>query len=80
MANKTKNETRKTPIVDATVTYAPRGESGNAFWIMGAVIRELRKAGRGDLVKEYGDRATSSDYKNLLKVTREYVNLVAVKG
>jgi len=41
MANKTKNETRKTPIVDATVTYAPRGESGNAFWIMGFTLRVL---------------------------------------
>ena len=80
MPTETKTESANTPLVDATVIYAPRGESGNAFWIMGATIRELRNAGRGDLVGEYTAKATAGDYENLLAVTRSFVNLVEVDG
>ena len=46
---------------------------GNAFTIMGAVTRALKKAGQGDKVTEYQARATSGDYNNLLAVSMEYV-------
>ena len=51
------------------------GEDGNAFAIMGRVMRALRKAGHGDAVKAYTDAATSGDYNNLLRVTMETVSV-----
>lgn len=47
---------------------------GNAFAVMGAVRRALRRAGQGDKVEEYTKRAMSSDYDNLLCVSMEYVD------
>jgi hypothetical protein len=47
------------------------GEDGNAFAIMGAVSKALRKAGVDP--KSYTDEATSGDYANLLRVTQEWV-------
>ncbi len=47
---------------------------GNAFAIMGAVIRALKAAGQGDKVPEYTQKATSGDYDNLLRVSMEYVD------
>jgi len=49
------------------------GEDGNAFAIMGRVIKALKRAGHHDLVEEYKKRATSGDYNNLLAVTMDYV-------
>lgn len=46
---------------------------GNAFAVMGAVTRALKRAGQGDKVKEYMAKATSGDYDNLLRVSMEYV-------
>ncbi len=46
---------------------------GNAFAVMGAVIRALRQAGHGDQVKEYTAKATAGDYHNLLAVSIEFV-------
>ena len=51
------------------------GKSGNAFAILGAVKRELVKAGYGDLAKQYVEEATKGDYDNLLRVTMEYVEV-----
>lgn len=45
----------------------------NAFAVMGAVIRALKKAGQGDKVKEYKAKAMSGNYDNLLAVSQEYV-------
>ena len=50
----------------------------NAYWVLGAVVAALRRAGRGDLEEEYCRRATSGDYKNLLKVSGEYVDIKRV--
>ena len=47
---------------------------GNAFAVMGAVLKALRKAGRYAEAGEYTSRATSGDYDNLLAVSREYVD------
>ncbi len=49
------------------------GEDGNAFSIMGRVSKVLKKAGHGDLVEGYTERAMSGDYNHLLRVSLEYV-------
>jgi len=46
---------------------------GNAFAVMGAVIRALKRAGQRDKVQEHMARATSGDYDNLLRVSMAYV-------
>ena len=51
------------------------GKDGNAFAIMGAVSKALKKAGYRDLASQYFDEATSGDYNHLLQVTMEYVNV-----
>ncbi len=49
------------------------GKNGNAFAIMGAVCKELKRAGYSQkFIKEY-QQAMSGDYDNLLRVTMEYV-------
>ncbi len=68
----------KNPLTNETVAYEPAGPTGNAYWIMGATAKALRRCGHGDKVTEYQSRATSGNYQKLLAVTREYVNLVEV--
>lgn len=46
---------------------------GNAFSVMGAVTRALKRAGQGDKVAEYREKAMSGDYNHLLAVSMEYV-------
>ena len=48
------------------------GTDGNAFAIMGAAARALRKAGRGDEVRAYQAEAMSGDYNHLLAVTMKW--------
>ena len=49
---------------------------GNAFAILGAVQRELRKAGVEEaIIDEYLDEARSGDYNNLLAVTMRWVEV-----
>lgn len=48
---------------------------GNAFVIMGKVIKALKKNGRIDLVKLYKEEAMSGDYNHLLQVTMDYVEV-----
>lgn len=47
---------------------------GNAFAVMGAVTRALKRAGQGDKVEEYRVKAMSGDYHHLLAVSMEYVD------
>ena len=48
---------------------------GNAFAVMGAVIRALRAAGRSEEeISDYRERATSGDYDNLLCISQEFVD------
>lgn len=52
------------------------GEDGNAFVIMGKVVKALKRAGYSqDQIKEYQAKAMSGDYDNLLAVTMEYVEV-----
>lgn len=53
------------------------GGSGNAFAVMGKVIRAMRKEGVDEFtVQEYIAEATKGDYDNLLKVTMDYVEVL----
>lgn len=47
---------------------------GNAFSIMGAVKKALKRNGQADQVEEYLTKAMSGDYDNLLRVSMEYVD------
>lgn len=58
------------------VTVELVGQDGNAFAIMGAVSKALRKAGHGDAVNEYMNEAMSGDYDHLLRVSMQTVNVV----
>lgn len=52
------------------------GEDGNAFTVMGKVIRAMRKGGVDEhTVKEYIEEATVGDYDHLLGVTMNYVEV-----
>jgi hypothetical protein len=52
------------------------GQDGNAFAIMGAVSRELRKAGVSkDEINEYTKQSMSGDYDNLLRTAMEWVEV-----
>ena len=52
------------------------GNDGNAFAILGAVSKALKKNGQAELAKEYMAEAQSGDYNNLLRVTSEYVEII----
>jgi len=50
------------------------GSDGNAYSVMGAVKRALRKAGCDkEIVSEYSKKAMSGDYNHLMQVSLEYV-------
>ena len=56
-----------------------KGEQGNCFFIMGIVRRELLKAGQPrHIIEEYFEEAKSSDYDNLLEVSRQYLSDVGI--
>ena len=60
-----------------TVTYHSRGESGNIFWILGAVAKALKKQRRITDYNECRDRVLSSgSYGEALSIISEYVDLV----
>ncbi len=52
------------------------GEDGNAFAIMGKVVKAMRRAGcDSELITQYQREAMSGDYDNLLRVTMNYVEV-----
>ena len=52
------------------------GRDGNAFAIMGAVSKALRRAGAtAEEIAEYREESTSGDYDNLLRVAMEWVRV-----
>ena len=51
------------------------GENGNAFAIIGAVTKVLKRGGRRDLVEAFQAEAMSGDYDNLLRTAMEYVEV-----
>ena len=53
------------------------GQDGNAFAVMGAVARALRRARvPSEEIDQYHKEAMSGDYDNLLRVTAEWVEIV----
>jgi len=62
------------PKFDIDVTLV--GKDGNAFAVMGAVRKALRKANvPQEEIEAYQKAAMSGDYNNLLRVTMETVNV-----
>ena len=69
-------------ISQEIVSVQLSGNDGNAFAVMGNVIREMKSQLRGEysaseinaLVKEYQADAMSGDYNNLLCVNMEYAD------
>jgi len=57
------------------VHVAMVGQDGNAFAIIGRVIRALRQAGHGDQVDTFTDEATSGDYSHLLATVMDWVSV-----
>jgi hypothetical protein len=52
------------------------GTDGNAFAILGKVIKALKAAGATpEELKEFQDQATSGDYDNLLATCMEWVEV-----
>jgi hypothetical protein len=51
------------------------GEDGNAFAILGAVSRALKRAGHADAAEEFYAEATSGDYDHLLATATRYVEV-----
>jgi hypothetical protein len=52
------------------------GNDGNAFAIMGAVAKGLRKAGANEVeIKEYQKESMSGDYNHLLRTAMEWVEV-----
>lgn len=55
----------------------PSDIDGNAFSIMGAARKAMRKAGIPEsTIDEYTEKANSGNYDHLLQVTMEYVDFV----
>ena len=62
----------KYPEIEVQLT----GQDGNAFAIMGAVSRELRKAGVSkEEINEYTSQSMSGDYDNLLRTAMSWVSV-----
>ena len=51
------------------------GEDGNAFAVIGAVTKALRRGGRADLVEAFQAEAMAGDYNHLLRTAMEYVEV-----
>ena len=52
------------------------GQDGNAFAILGRVVKALRREGADtEYISQYHDEATSGDYDHLLQVTMKYVKV-----
>lgn len=52
------------------------GTDGNAFAIMGAVTRELRRAGvSAEEIEQYREESMSGDYDNLLATAMRWVDV-----
>ena len=52
------------------------GEDGNCYFILGKIIRTLRRNGYSqEEIEKYKKEATSGNYENLLYVTSQYVTI-----
>lgn len=57
------------------VTVQLTGEDGNAFAVIGAVAKALRRAGHRDAVAGFQTEAMSGDYDHLLQTAMRYVDV-----
>ncbi len=56
-----------------------KGPEGNAFAILNKVLKEMEKGGVSkECINRYRREALLGSYENLLKVTREFVDLEVV--
>ena len=63
----------KKPVIH----FCSRGESGNIFYILGLVRREMQKQRRITEYNDLRDRVTASgSYREALEIIREYVDLI----
>ena len=51
------------------------GTDGNAFAVLGTVIRALKRAGLGKAAEEFREEATTGDYDHLLQTVAKYVDV-----
>ena len=51
------------------------GQDGNAYAILGAVGKALRRAGHEEAAKEFMTEATSGDYDHLLQTAMKFVEV-----
>lgn len=59
------------------IHYHSRGESGNVFWLLGAVSVALRKQRRITEYNDLRDRVLSAErYQEALSIMGEYVTLI----
>lgn len=66
--------TKPEPKTDVKVKLI--GENGNAFYILGTVIKALKRAGYDqDFIQTFQDEATAGDYNHLLQTVMEYVDI-----
>jgi len=57
------------------VTVQLTGRDGNAFSILGAVRKALRRAGHEDAADDFFKEATTGDYNHLLQTAMKFVNV-----
>lgn len=66
--------TKSEPKTDVKVKLI--GENGNAFFVLGTVIKALRNAGYDkEFVQQFQEEAIAGDYDQLLKTVMEYVDI-----
>lgn len=61
----------KYPDVEVQLT----GVDGNAFSVMGAVSRALRRAGHADDIEAFHEEAMAGDYDHLLRTCMAWVTV-----
>lgn len=61
------------PMTDVTVKLI--NEDGNAFYIIGAVTKALRRAGHHDLAEQFEQQAISGNYDQLLQTVMIFVHV-----
>jgi hypothetical protein len=65
------------PKYDFPVRIERYGQTGNAFYILGAVKSGLKQVGVDKAeIAQYDAEAKSGDYDNLLAVTAQWVDLI----
>ena len=59
------------------ITYDPHGETGNIFWILGQLRKEMQKQRRIDAYNQIWERVQKSgSYEEALKIISEEADLV----